>query len=81
MVEGSRQSHTLQARMDANDLVLMKCTQPDEVFEVEFEQQHWERYWDDSTSKSFDGDKVRSARAEYIKVVKPTHRGEVSRGG
>ena len=59
-----------QARVDRGNLVTMKCVDNNsEVLAVEFEEEHWLRYWDDVSGKELRGDLVRAARTEEMETV------------
>ena len=60
-----------QIRLDSGNLVSMRCRSvPGEVMAVEFEQNDWQRYWDDMSGKELGSDLVREARAEELDTVR-----------
>ena len=61
-----------QATVDAGNLACMKCVDKGDgdVMNVEFEEERWDKYWDDLTGKELDWDRVESARAEEIGTIR-----------
>ena len=60
-----------QMRVDRGNLMSFKCIDGQtEVMAVDFEQNDWQRYWDDMSGKELRGDLVRAARAEEIETIR-----------